>query len=436
MLRVWPDPTAERNLVRAPRVRAAPAGPVDARHGAARCRHARTRYLAYETNVYNIRSPVANGPERGAAVIGSRDRSPTDTAWHDLPRGPCLDHAAPTGDDDLAGRLWRRAAGLATGVLAATTLGMVLGGFGALVAGGAAATFAYGVGPLVLAAEVRRFPLGQPATGLQLGRHWAAAAMVAVTLASAVSLIPSGSEGLAFAVLFVGIGTPIAAGAAIAAVVIGARLPWPAVWSLAAVVPLTLLGLLAREVARGPEAPELGVVDAALLLAVIALVPLTVPLSASGTADRRTGLAAVTLLAGGWAAVAIVLPQGLAAAAATGPWVVWCVVLAAAASVRWLRRRRASTTSSSRERPGTSPSAPDGCSRTVRAWRSPGSGHRSCSSRRSTSPSPARSAPSWRGRRGGRGGSVRRPSASWCRCCWRSSGRSAPTSAHRPCPSR
>jgi hypothetical protein len=275
--------------------------------------------------------------DRGAAVIRSRVRSPLEAAWHDLPRASLLDRAAPAcGDDDLAARLWRRAAGVATGVLAATTLGAVLGGFGALIAGGAAALFAYGLGPLVLAAEVRRFPTGRPPTASELGRHWAIAAVGAVGL-TAVTMAPGGADRLVFAALFLALGGVIAAGAAVAAVVIGERLPTSAARPLAVVVPLALLGLLAWEVARGPDAATLGVVDGALLLAVVALVPLTVALAAPGTADRRTALAAVTLLAGGWAAAAIVLPQGTGAAAATGPWVLWCAALAVAAGVRWLR---------------------------------------------------------------------------------------------------
>jgi hypothetical protein len=271
-------------------------------------------------------------------VIRSRGRSPGEAAWHDLPRGSCLDRAAPTDvDDHLAGRLWRRAAGAATGVLAAVTLGAVLGGFGALVAGGAAAIFAYVLGPLVVAAEVRRFPVGRPPTGSQLGRHWGLAAVGAVGL-TAVTMAPGGADRIVFAALFLALGGVIAAGAAVAAVVIADRLPASAARLLAVGVPLALLGLLAWEVARGPEAVVFGVVDGALLLAVTALVPLTVPLAAPGTADRHTALASVTLLAGGWAAVAIVLPQGVGAAAAAGPWMACCAALAGAAGVRWSRR--------------------------------------------------------------------------------------------------
>jgi hypothetical protein len=270
----------------------------------------------------------------------SSKRSPVAAELDDVVRERWTDRAAPTGADDLPGRLWRRAAGAATGVLAATTLGAVLGGFGALVAGGAAAVFAYVLGPVVLVAELRRFPVGRPPTGEQLGHHWGVAAVAAVTLTATAWAVPDGIEGLGFAALFLGLGAPIAAGAAAAAVVVATRLPSAAVRVLAVVVPGGLLGAAAAVVARdpGPTADLPDVVDGALLLAVTALVPLAVPLAARGNAHRRTVLASVTLLVGGWAAAAIVLPSGAGAAAAAGPWLLWCAVLAVASGLRWLRR--------------------------------------------------------------------------------------------------
>jgi hypothetical protein len=273
-------------------------------------------------------------------VSQSSKRSPVAAALDDVVRERWLDRAAPTGADDLGGRLWRRAAGGATGVLAATTLGAVLGGFGALVAGAAAATFAYVLGPVVLVAELHRFPVGRPPTGEQLGRHWGIAAVAAVALTATAWAVPDGFEGLGFAALFLGLGAPVAAGSAAAAVVVAARLPSALVRVLAVVVPVGLLGAAASVVARDPGAtadlPD--VVDGALLLAVTALVPLAVPLAVRGNVHRRTVLASVTLLAGGWAAAAIVLPSGAGAAAAAGPWLLWCAVLAVAAGLRWLRR--------------------------------------------------------------------------------------------------
>jgi hypothetical protein len=275
-------------------------------------------------------------------VPGETDRATAAPVWSGLPREGCLDRLAPVAEAHLAERAWRRAAGAAAGVLAATALGWPLAGLGGLVAGGAAAIFAYGLGPFVFAAELRRFPVGRPPTVSQVGRHWAVAAVAAVALVGVAAVPTEGLTGITFAVWLVALGGPIAAGATVAAAVIGTRLPRSAARTLAVAVPAALLGATAWEVGRGPEAVESGldVIGGALLLAVTVLVPLAVPWATPGTPRRRTAVALVTLLAGGWAAVAIVLPRGAGSAAAAGPWAVWCAALAVAAGIRWTRRPR------------------------------------------------------------------------------------------------
>lgn len=247
-------------------------------------------------------------------------------AWHRGRSSPQLD--APVDEPDLASWAWHRATGAAVAVLVAAAGGLLLAPpaypgdlEGPLLTGGVAAAVIYTAGPLLALLERRRLRHAA-VIPTRLRRFWLLATL-AIVCAPTLTY---------WGIVVTLAGGPLALLAAWAGVAAGLRLPASVGRPLAVAVPVLVVAT------AFVAAADAGIVDAALALAVLVVVPLGVAL----LPGLPTAAPLVVFAAGTPATVALLLGPtgGPLAGALTVPWVLATSGVAVRSLHRWRTGRR------------------------------------------------------------------------------------------------